>query len=104
MRHLHALDPRHEVPPTDLVPVGTHRAEPFIYSQADVAGLVAAADQFPHPLMAAAYRTYIGLLAVDRDQIDSPECGLSHGYAQGKCHREILVIGVVPPSVVSRPG
>ena len=63
-RHLHALDPRHEVPPTDLLPVGPHRAEPFIYSQADIAGLVAAADTLPRPLMAATYRTYIGLLAV----------------------------------------
>jgi integrase len=62
-RYLHALDPRHEVPPPDLLPIGRRRAEPFIYSPEEIAGLMLAAHQLPNPLMAATYYTYIGLLA-----------------------------------------
>lgn len=63
-RYLHAIDPRHEVPPSDLLPPGPRRADPFIYSQTEIATLLSAAGNLPHPLMSATYRTYIGLLAV----------------------------------------
>ncbi len=62
-RYLHALDIRHEIPPADLLPAGVRRAEPFIYSAADIAALMTAARALPHPLMSATYETYIGLLA-----------------------------------------
>lgn len=64
-RHLQALDPRTEVPPTGLLaPPTTHRAVPYLYSEADIAALMAAARALPSPLRAATYETLIGLLAV----------------------------------------
>ena len=80
-RHLHAIDPAHEVPPTGLLPARTHRATPYLYSDADIAALMAAARQFRSPLRAATFETLVGLLAVtglrigealrlDRDDVD----------------------------------
>jgi integrase/recombinase XerD len=80
-RHLHVIDPAHEVPPAGLLPVRTHRATPYLYSDADIAALMAAAHQFRSPLRAATFETLVGLLAVaglrigealrlDRDDVD----------------------------------
>jgi integrase len=63
-RYLHAIDPTHEVPPSRLLPARSHRAVPYLYSDADIAALMAAARQLPSPLRAASYETLIGLLAV----------------------------------------
>jgi integrase len=63
-RHLHAIDPRHEVPPTGLWPAKSHRATPYPYSDADIAALMAAAHEFRSPLRAATFETLVGLLAV----------------------------------------
>jgi integrase/recombinase XerD len=63
-RYLHAIDPAAQVPPTDLLPARTRRAMPYIYSDADIAALMAAARQLPDPLKAATFETLIGLLAV----------------------------------------
>ena len=63
-RYMHAFDGRHEVPPRDLLPAGSQRAEPFIYTDAEVVALMTATDRLRHPLKVATYRTYIGLLAV----------------------------------------
>jgi integrase len=83
-RHLHAIDPRHEVPPTGLWPANSHRATPYVYSDADIAALMAAAREFRSPLRAATFETLVGLLAVtglrigealrlDRDDVDLAE-------------------------------
>jgi integrase len=63
-RHLHAIDPVHDVPPTGLLPAKTHRATPYLYSDADIAALMAAARQLRSPLRAATVETLVGLLAV----------------------------------------
>ncbi len=63
-RHLHAIDPAHEVPPMGLVPAKAHRATPYLYSDADIAALMAAARQLPSALRAATFETLVGLLAV----------------------------------------
>jgi hypothetical protein len=42
-RHLHAIDPTHEVPPPGLLPGRSHRATPYLYSDSDIAALMAAA-------------------------------------------------------------
>lgn len=63
-RHLHAIDARHEVPPPGLLPVRTHRAVPYLYSDADIAALMSAARQLSSPLRAATFETLVGLLAV----------------------------------------
>ena len=43
--YLHALDPAHEVPAADLLPQRPRRASPYLYSDADIAALIAAADR-----------------------------------------------------------
>lgn len=80
-QHLHAIDPAHEVPPAGLLPARTHRAVPYLYSDENIAALMAAARQLRSPLRAATVETVIGLLAVsglrigealrlDRDDVD----------------------------------
>jgi integrase/recombinase XerD len=79
------IDPTTEVPPADLLPATRLRATPFIYSPSDIAALMAAAEKSTNvPLVAANYRTLIGLLVVtgmrvgeainlDRDDLDLDE-------------------------------
>jgi integrase/recombinase XerD len=63
-RHLHAIDPAHQVPPTDLVAGRSRRATPYPYSPDDIAKLMAAAHSLRRfPLRAATFETLIGLLA-----------------------------------------
>lgn len=62
--HLHAIDPVHEVPPSGLLPARSHRAVPYLYSDADIAALLAAARELRSPLRAATFETLVGLLAV----------------------------------------
>ncbi|MDO8477073.1 MAG: tyrosine-type recombinase/integrase [Candidatus Rokubacteria bacterium] len=80
-RHLHAIDPTHEVPPPGLLPGRSHRATPYLYSDRDIAALMAAARGLRAPLRAATFETLVGLLAVtglrigealrlDRDDVD----------------------------------
>jgi len=81
-RHLSAFDSRTEVPPLGLLaPTTTHRAVPYLYSDAETAALMCAARLLRCPLRAATYETLIGLLAVtgmrigeairlDRDDVD----------------------------------
>ena len=80
--HLHALDPRQEVPPGDLLIWRKRRAVPYLYTDAEVRALMDAASVIPTPHRAATMRTLIGLLAVtgmrvgeairlDRTDIDS---------------------------------
>jgi integrase len=63
-QHLQAIDPRTEIPPTDLLPRRTRRATPYLYSEQDIARLIAAARELRNPLRAATYSTFFGLLAV----------------------------------------
>ena len=80
--YLHALDPATEIPPADLLRApGYQPAPPYLYSDADVAALLAAARRLTPPLQAATFETLLGLLAaaglrigeamrLDRDDID----------------------------------
>jgi integrase/recombinase XerD len=61
---LQAFDPHTQVPPADLLPRRSHRAEPYPYTDRDIAALMAAAAALGPPLRAATYQTLIGLLAV----------------------------------------
>jgi integrase len=62
--HLHTIDPATEVPPAGLIPARPHRATPYLYSDADITALMAAAASLRFPLRTATYQTLIGLLAV----------------------------------------
>lgn len=63
-RYLRTLDGRAEVPPPDLLPRCRRRPTPYLYSDAEIAALMAATDTLGLPLTRATYRTLIGLLAV----------------------------------------
>jgi integrase/recombinase XerD len=63
-RHLQALDPATEVPPDDVLSRRQGRVPPYLYSPAEVAALMRAADALLPVLRAATWRTLIGLLAV----------------------------------------
>lgn len=62
-RWLKTLDPATEVPPSDLLPNRKYRPTPLLYSDADVASLMAAARELSPPLRAGTFETLIGLLA-----------------------------------------
>jgi integrase len=63
-RHLQALDPATEIPPADLLACRNRRAVPYLYSQDDIAALIAATAALRPALHAATHNTLIGLLAV----------------------------------------
>ena len=60
---LQAADPTTELPPTGWLPP-RRRTTPYLYSETDIAALMAAARRARWPLSAATYETLIGLLVV----------------------------------------
>ncbi|MFK4297666.1 integrase [Arthrobacter sp. GAS37] len=62
--YLRTLDPVHQVPAAELLPQRPHRASPYLYSDAEIAGLIAATATLRTPLRRATFSTLIGLLAV----------------------------------------
>lgn len=101
-KHLHASDPRHEVPGAKLIPYRQTRKPPYIYSDEDVAALLRAAQGLAHPLMAATYTTLFGLLAVtgmrlgealalDRADVDWDEAVLSVRNTKFQKSREVAL-------------
>jgi integrase len=84
-RHLAATDPASEVPSADLLPGHRPRIAPYIYTDADIAALLAAAGQLRPPLRAARHQTLIGLLAVtgmrpaEALALDRQDADLRHG-------------------------
>lgn len=62
--YLKTLDPTTEVPAAELLPWRRRRATPYLYTDAEITALIAAAGTLRFPLRVATYRTLIGLLAV----------------------------------------
>jgi integrase len=62
--YLATLDPAAEVPPASLLPGGTRRAVPYLYSATDITALFTQAGRLRTPERTAAIQTLIGLLAV----------------------------------------
>lgn len=98
--YLHALDAAVEVPPLDLLSYRRHRRMPYLYSQSDIADLIAATGQLRPPLRAATYRGVFGLLAVtgmrvgevialDEDDVDLQEGVLAINEAKFGKHRRL---------------
>ena len=80
-RHVHAVDPRHEVPPQRLLPGRRQRPQPYIYSDVEIKDLIDAARDLAGQLRPRTCSTMLGLLAVtgmrsgevvrlDRDDVD----------------------------------
>jgi integrase/recombinase XerD len=59
-RYLHAIDPKHEIPPPGLLNPGERRPEPFLFGEADIIALMAAARSMASPLRALTMETLIG--------------------------------------------
>jgi integrase len=83
--HLHTIDPAAQVPPAALIPWRPCRATPYLYSDSDVAALIAAAASLRFPLRVATYQALIGLLAVtgmrigEAIRLDRADLGLDGG-------------------------
>lgn len=81
--YANAADPRHEIPPQGLLPYRKRRRQPYIFSDDEIADLIAAAQRLSGVtgLRPLTYATLLGLLAVtgmrsgevvnlDQDDID----------------------------------
>ncbi|MCA1822210.1 MAG: hypothetical protein LC644_10835 [Pseudonocardia sp.] len=62
--YLATLDPSAEVPPASVLPGGTRRVVPYLYSAADIAALLTQAGRLKTPLRQETIKTLIGLMAV----------------------------------------
>jgi integrase len=80
-RYLHAADQEVQVPPAGLLTGRSRRAIPYLYTDAEIAGLIAAAETLGTAHRTATFQTLIGLLEVtgmrlgealglDRDNLD----------------------------------
>jgi len=84
-RYARTLDSRHEVPPQDTLPRKRPRQHPYIYSDADVSALMAAARRLGDPFRADTYRILLGLLAStgmrvgEAIDLDRTDLDVNHG-------------------------
>ena len=63
-KYLQTIEPRHQVPPLELLPHRRARTAPYIYEPAEIAALLAATTMLRNELRTETYRTFLGLLAV----------------------------------------
>jgi integrase/recombinase XerD len=63
---LSGVDPRHEVPPKALIPGRYRRSKPYIYSEREIARIVAEAARLPstNGIRALTFTTLFGLIAI----------------------------------------
>lgn len=111
-KYMLTIDPATQVPPTDLLRSPHPRATPFIYSPSDITALLDAAGRSTNvALIAATYRTLIGLLTVtgmrvgeainlDRDEVDLHEAVLTVRQGKFGKSREL----VLDPSTITALG
>ena len=108
---LSGIDPAHEVPPRGLLPGRLHRSRPYIYRDAEIALIIAAAKELPsiYGLRGLTCSTLFGLIAVtglrisealalDRDDFDA-ENGVLR-VRRGKLGKERLL--PLDPTVVAQ--
>lgn len=63
-RYLHTIDPATEIPPAGIFAARQQRPVPYVYSAAQVSGLLQATRALRPPLRAATHEALFGLLAV----------------------------------------
>lgn len=108
---LSGIDPAHEVPPRGLLPGRSGRQRPYIYSESEIASIIAAAQALPsiYGLRGLTCSTLFGLIAVtglrisealalDDDDLEAGDGVLR--VRRGKLGRERLL--PLDPSVVVR--
>lgn len=59
-----AVDPDHQVPPEGLLPYGSSRSSPYIYSDGEITALIDAARGLSGQLRPLTYATMLGLISV----------------------------------------
>lgn len=83
--HLRTIDPATEVPPRELIPWRPRRATPYLYTDDEVAALMAAAQALRLSHQAATYQALIGVLAItgmrvgEALRLDREDLDLGHG-------------------------
>ena len=108
--YLHAVDPRHEIPPTGLIPRGRGRPAPYLYSQDEVTALMSASRKLRSPLQAATLEVVIGLLAVsglrvgevirlNNDDVDFCDAILTVRFSKGGKSRVVPIQEHIGPSI-----
>ena len=103
---LQGIDPRTEVPPLGLVPGSSCRARPYIFSDAEIRGIVAEAARLPScsGLRGLTHSTLFGLLSVtgmrtgEALALDGPDVDLDEGFvlvrhAKGGRSRAVPITG-----------
>jgi integrase len=88
-RHLHTIDPTVEVPAADLLPSGKCRAVPYLYTDEQVAALIAAAGTLRTPHRVATYQTLIGLLAATGMRVGE---AITFDLADADWHAGVIVV------------
>lgn len=63
-RYLHSIDPATEVPPLDVFGAHQQRITPYLWTQEEIAALLAGMRELRPELRAATYETLLGLIAV----------------------------------------
>jgi integrase/recombinase XerD len=93
-RHLATIDPASEVLSKDLLPGHRPRIAPYIYTDGEIAALIAAAGRLTPPLRAARHQTVIGLLAVtgmrpgEALALDRRDVDLRHGVVHVRAGKQ----------------
>jgi len=110
--HLHAIDPRHQVLPRGLLPRNYHRPLPCLFTDEEIAALMAACQTLRGALQAATFQALIGLLAVtamrpgeainlDREHVDLHEAVITVLDGKGGISRILML---QPSSVAALAG
>lgn len=63
-KYLQTIEPRHQVPPLELLPHRRTRTAPYIYEPTEIVALLKATTTLRNELREETYRTFLGLLAV----------------------------------------
>lgn len=95
-RYVHEVDPRVEVPPTELLPDRPHRATPYLYTEEQILALMRSASTLSTPHRAATFRTLFGVLTVTGMRIGEAIALDRSDFDTG---HSVLVVGIVTRSV-----
>jgi len=93
-RYLATIDAASEVPSKDLLAGHRPRIAPYIYTEQEIAALMAAAGRLRPPLRAARHQTLIGLLAVtgmrpgEALALDRQDLDLRHGVVHVRAGKQ----------------
>jgi site-specific recombinase XerD len=85
---LQTLEPDTEVPPKDILPANTRRAVPYLYSDAEICSVMAAARALRAELCQETYAALVGLIAVTGARVgemiglDRDDVGLDSGVVR----------------------